>query len=65
MTGYCGKCGFKCQAVIVDDSFDHEFGTEKDIYIASDCCEADVFEDEGLVFKILVSDVRAYHDPRF
>lgn len=46
----CSECNEKCKPVWVDDSFDHEFGTETIKYIASDCCEADIVSDSGEPF---------------
>jgi hypothetical protein len=40
----CTKCGEQCTPCKVDESFDHEFGTEVVVFYLSDCCEADVEE---------------------
>lgn len=61
MNGFCGECGCECQARIVDDSYDHEFGTEVVIYVASECCEAPVYHDESLTDEITAPDI-AEHD---
>ena len=48
---YCGECKQECKALELDDgvgSYEcHGFcGTDSRPYLASDCCEAPVFEDE-------------------
>ena len=35
----CPDCGQGCKVIFEDDSFDHEFGTERRWHFVSACCE--------------------------
>jgi len=42
--GICNECGEGCRAVVIDNSFDHAFGTEHLYDNGSPCCHAEVVE---------------------
>lgn len=44
--GTCESCGHTCRAHIGDESFDHEFGTQRQFSVRSDCCDEDVRLDK-------------------
>ncbi len=47
---WCAECGEPCEAIEIVDEFDYEYwgatGTHKETYEVSDCCEADLIDDE-------------------
>lgn len=52
----CEACGEPCTATVLDDSFDHEFGTETILSAGSSCCEADAVDSDG--HTITYADLR-------
>lgn len=40
----CAECGDVCLVEKIDESFDHEFGTEEAIYYVSDCCNSKIID---------------------
>lgn len=40
----CAECGEPCLVDKIDDSFDHEYGTEVVICYASSCCSARILD---------------------
>lgn len=54
--GYCAHCYDKAQAVEIDQSFDHCFGTEHASTVASRCCEANVIPEYIIEDALLGAD---------
>lgn len=43
----CSACLCECRPRYFDLSFDHAFGTQKEGWFASDCCEEPILSSEG------------------
>ena len=47
---WCSDCGEPCAAIEIVEEFDYEYwgatGTHRETYEVSDCCEAELIDDE-------------------
>ena len=65
MRGFCGECGEECNAIIGDFGIGaYEYwgcrGVDIRLAAVSNCCEADVFEDEAKTRMIDICDIKDY-----
>lgn len=48
----CKECGEECEIHVLNESFDHEFGTEKIILYVSACCHETIMESGREVSQV-------------
>jgi hypothetical protein len=60
-TYFCSCCEEPCSPNIYDNSISHDYGRHEVIDIASDCCEAELFEGEVTVSKQTKHTARKDH----
>ena len=58
----CSECRNECEMKVEDNSFDHAFGTEICYAVVSDCCEADVLNDDGTINDELPEPPEPYYE---
>ena len=57
MEGYCPDCDEMVEVVVIDNSFDHAFGTEIVKTAGCENCEAVCYEDEDRLIEINLDDL--------